>query len=193
MRRHAHAKAHAARPSPLLGPESCSPELEACILGRLRKAKTKDFSQGVYDGLKSCPPHPKVDRRVQTDAWTIPDDEKEISDLTLRAGLASRGLVAVSLRDLRRQIVANIAHHLRLDPTHSMEILFTMERIPRAVIQDMWGHLTPSQSDSDVVEYTWDSIERAMNFTSLALYTKWGMKNARLHKHSVVFYAAGTG
>ena len=143
---------------------------------------TKDFSQGVYQGLKSCPPHPGVDRAVQTDPPSIPDHSSVISDSTLRAGLASRGLVGIPLASLRDQIVRNIVFHLRLDPTHSMEILFTMERIPRAAIMEMWGHLTPSQSDSGVAEYKWDSIERAMNFANLQPYSKWGSKNARLHK-----------
>ena len=105
-----------------------------------------------------------------------------ISDSTLKAGLASRGLVAVSLARFKTELLQNIASHLRLDPTHSMEILFTMNRIPRAVILDMWGKKTPSASDSDVVESTWDSIERAMNCVDLQLHVPWGSKAAKLHK-----------
>ena len=86
-----------------------------------------DFSQGVYHGLKSCPPHPAVDRAVQTDASSIPVHSSVVSDTTLRAGLASRGMVALSLATLRTDILLNVGLHLRLDPTHSMEMLFTMK------------------------------------------------------------------
>ena len=160
----------------------CRPEIGACTLGRCMKARTKDFSQGVYDGLKSCPPHPKVDRACQTDATSIPDHQMVISDSTLKLGLASRGLVSISLAALRAEILQNIVLHLRLDPTHSMEVLFTMNRVPRGAILEMWGKKVPSASDSDVLEFTWDTIERAMNCADLEPHHPWGSKAAKLHK-----------
>ena len=146
--------------------------------------KTKDFSAGVYTGLKSCPPHPAVDRAVQTDACLLPVGPMVISDDALRAALRARGLVGIPLEDLERQIIANIALHLRLDPTHSMEMLFTMWRVPRAVVEKMWGRWTPSQQDNDVILYEWLEIERVMNLVNLEPHLQWGMKNAKLHKVS---------
>ena len=146
--------------------------------------KTKDFSAGVYTGLKSCPPHPAVDRAVQTDACLLPVGPMVISDDALRAALRARGLVGIPLEDLERQIIANIALHLRLDPTHSMEMLFTMWRVPRAVVDKLWGRWTPSQQDNDVILYEWLEIERVMNLVNLEPHLKWGMKNAKLHKVS---------
>ena len=119
---------------------------------------------------------------MQTDASSIPVHQSVVSDSTLRAGLASRGLVAVRLASLQMEILLNIGLHLRLDPTHSMEMLFTMNRIPRAAILSMWQKKTPSASDSDVLEYTWDSIERAMNCVDLEPHLPWGSKAAKLHK-----------
>ena len=117
-----------------------------------RLGSARAFGSDDQQYLKSCPPHPAVDRAVQTDASSIPVHSSVVSDTTLRAGLASRGMVALSLATLRTDILLNVGLHLRLDPTHSMEMLFTMNRIPRAVILQMWGHKTPSASDSDVVE-----------------------------------------
>lgn len=153
-------------------------------LDRTMPPKTKDFSAGVYTGLKSCPPHPAVDRAVQTDACLLPVGPMVISDDALRAALRARGLVGIPLEDLERQIIANIALHLRLDPTHSMEMLFTMWRVPRAVVEKMWGRWTPSQQDNDVILYEWLEIERVMNLVNLEPHLQWGMKNAKLHKVS---------
>ena len=151
-------------------------------LGRRMQALTEDFSQMVYDGLKQCPPHPRVDRQTQTDPVAALLHDKVISDSTLRAGLSSRGLVGVHLEGLKEDINVHITALVRLDPKHSMELCLTMDRIPRAVVDFMWGRLTPTQEAAGIVEYKWVSIEKAMNFLDMEPLHNLGMKNGKLHK-----------
>ena len=73
---------------------------------------------------------------------------------------------------------------MRLDLKHSMELCLTMDRIPRAVVDCMWGRLTPAQEAAGIVEYERVSIEKAMHFLDLEPLHALGMKNGKLHKVS---------
>ena len=76
---------------------------------------------------------------------------------------------------------------MRLDLKHWMELCLTMDRIPRAVVDCMWGRLTPTQEAAGIVEYKWVSIEKAVNFLDMEPLHNLGMKNGKLHKMSAPF------